>query len=199
MISPMAVATCRPTMNARYGDSGEDTFRSLAQLPPTRAGIRTLWPRLDIGKSSVTPWMNPTTVASANVRCDTWSPSAIGRQTAPRMQADQRRTAPRPDSRVVRAHGAAELSQHGGARYTGFTNSSCDAAGGRNSQTLGAYFLPGTFGVSLAAGRRPIFEPSQTSGSYLRPATRSFIGIRALSVILMCSGQTSVQHLVMLQ
>src|SRR5579859_2857938 len=77
MISPMAVATCRPTMNARYGDSGEDTFRSLAQLPPTRAGIRTLWPRLDIGKSSVTPWMNPTTVASANVRCDTWSPKSL--------------------------------------------------------------------------------------------------------------------------
>ena len=48
-------------------------------------------------------------------------------------------------------------------------------------------------------GRREIFEPSQTSGSYLRPATRSFMGISALSVILMCSGQTSVQHLVMLQ
>ena len=41
--------------------------------------------------------------------------------------------------------------------------------------------------------------PSQTMGSYLRSATRSFIGISALSVILMCSGQTSVQHLVMLQ
>ncbi len=40
---------------------------------------------------------------------------------------------------------------------------------------------------------------SQTSGSYLRPTTRSFIGISALSVILMCSGHTSVQHLVMLQ
>ena len=41
--------------------------------------------------------------------------------------------------------------------------------------------------------------PSHTSGSYLRSTTRSFIGISALSVILMCSGQTSVQHLVMLQ
>jgi aryl-alcohol dehydrogenase-like predicted oxidoreductase len=52
------------------------------------------------------------------------------------------------------------------------------------------------YGVSV---RRPILSPSQTSGSYLRPTTRSFIGMIALSVILMCSGQTSVQHLVMLQ
>src|SRR5215467_10084940 len=59
--------------------------------------------------------------------------------------------------------------------------------------------LPGTAGVPAFSGRREIFEPSQTSGSYLRPATRSFMGISALSVILMCSGQTSVQHLVMLQ
>jgi hypothetical protein len=58
--------------------------------------------------------------------------------------------------------------------------------------------LPGTLGVSLAV-RRPILAPSQTRGSYLRPATRSFIGMIALSVILMCSGHTSVQHLVMLQ
>jgi hypothetical protein len=36
-------------------------------------------------------------------------------------------------------------------------------------------------------------------GSYLTSATRSFIGMMALSVILMFSGQTSVQHLVMLQ
>src|SRR5206468_10727176 len=58
--------------------------------------------------------------------------------------------------------------------------------------------LPGTLGVSVWV-RRPILPPSQTSGSYLRPTTRSFSGISALSVILMCSGQTSVQHLVMLQ
>ncbi len=58
--------------------------------------------------------------------------------------------------------------------------------------------LPGTLGVSLGV-RRPILSPSQTSGSYLRPTTRSFIGMIALSVILMCSGHTSVQHLVMLQ
>ena len=58
--------------------------------------------------------------------------------------------------------------------------------------------LPGTAGVSWWL-RRVILEPSQTSGSYLRPTTRSFIGISALSVILMFSGQASVQHLVMLQ
>ena len=33
-----AVATCRPTMNARYGDSGADTSRSVAQSPPISAG-----------------------------------------------------------------------------------------------------------------------------------------------------------------
>ncbi len=52
-------------MNARYGDSGADTLRSLAQLPPISAGIRTLWPRLDTGNNSVTPWNSPTTIASA--------------------------------------------------------------------------------------------------------------------------------------
>ena len=40
--------------------------------------------------------------------------------------------------------------------------------------------------------------PSQISGSYFVSTTRSFIGMIALSVILMCSGQTSVQHFVML-
>src|SRR5262245_43184379 len=60
-----------------------------------------------------------------------------------------------------------------------------------------ALVLPGILGVSLWV-RRVILSPSQTRGSYLRPTIRSFIGISALSVILMCSGQTSVQHLVML-
>jgi len=46
---------------------------------------------------------------------------------------------------------------------------------------------------------RKILSPSHTSGSYLRSTTRSLSGMSALSVILMCSGQTSVQHLVMLQ
>ena len=47
--------------------------------------------------------------------------------------------------------------------------------------------------------RRRIVCASHTTGSYMRSATRSFRGISALSVILMCSGHTSVQHLVMLQ
>ncbi|MDP9683875.1 hypothetical protein J2S47_004377 [Streptomyces griseoviridis] len=54
-------------------------------------------------------------------------------------------------------------------------------------------------GPGQLSRRRLIFEPSQTSGSYLRSTARSFSGISALSVILMPSGQTSVQHLVMLQ
>lgn len=42
-------------MNARYGDSGAETFRSLAHWPPANAGNRTEWPRLDTGNNSVTP------------------------------------------------------------------------------------------------------------------------------------------------
>lgn len=56
--------------------------------------------------------------------------------------------------------------------------------------------LDGTAYYSL---RRLILLPSQTSGSYLRSMARSLSGISALSVIWMCSGHTSVQHLVMLQ
>ncbi len=51
-------------MKARYGDSAFDTSRSLAQLPPISAGSSTLCPRLETGKSSVTPWMSPMTMAS---------------------------------------------------------------------------------------------------------------------------------------
>jgi len=72
---------------------------------------------------------------------------------------------------------------------------------GCHNHTYGEWLgqaLPGTLGVSLGV-RRPILSPSQIRGSYLRPTTRSFIGMIALSVILMCSGHTSVQHLVMLQ
>ena len=53
-------------------------------------------------------------------------------------------------------------------------------------------------GPSSSLLRMPILLPSHTSGSYLRSTTRSFIGMIALSVILMPSGHTSVQHLVML-
>ena len=54
-IMAAAVATCSPTMNARYGDSALDTSRSVAHCPPMTAGTSTAWPRLDIGKSSVIP------------------------------------------------------------------------------------------------------------------------------------------------
>ena len=53
--------------------------------------------------------------------------------------------------------------------------------------------------LSATADRSGILLPSKTRGSYFVSTTRSFIGMIALSVILMCSGQTSVQHLVMLQ
>ena len=53
--------------------------------------------------------------------------------------------------------------------------------------------------TAQSALRRRIFRPAHAIGSYRWPATRSFIGMIALSVILMPSGQTSVQHLVMLQ
>src|SRR4051812_106155 len=54
-------------------------------------------------------------------------------------------------------------------------------------------------GLTQDRGRRPIFEPSQVSGSYLRSATRSLSGMMPLSVRWMPSGHTSEQHLVMLQ
>ncbi len=63
-IMAAAVATCSPTMYARYGDSALDTFRSCAHWPPITAGMSTAWPRLETGKSSVIPWRSPTTPAS---------------------------------------------------------------------------------------------------------------------------------------
>ena len=95
---------------------------------------------------------------------------------------------PAPPQRRLRRRAGPRGSQHGGA---------WPSRRGRASNYFVAVF--GTSGVSFGAGRRMILEPSQTSGSYLRPTTRSFIGMSALSVILMCSGHTSVQHLVMLQ
>jgi hypothetical protein len=41
-IIAIAVATCSPTMNARYGEPGAATFRSVCQLPPMSAGSSTL-------------------------------------------------------------------------------------------------------------------------------------------------------------
>ena len=54
-----------------------------------------------------------------------------------------------------------------------------------------------------AEGRRATYRPASGAptapGRSGRSTTRSFSGMIALSVILMCSGQTSVQHFVMLQ
>ena len=55
-------------MKARYGDSGVATFRSRAHEPPTTAGSSTLWPRLETGNSSDTPWMRADTPASSQLR-----------------------------------------------------------------------------------------------------------------------------------
>jgi hypothetical protein len=53
-----------PTTKARYGLSAEDSWRTrVAQFPPIHDGTRTVWPRLEIGKSSVTPWSSPITMA----------------------------------------------------------------------------------------------------------------------------------------
>lgn len=62
--SATAVATCTATRNARYGDFSAVMLKSWAHWPPTRAGTRIEWPRLDTGNSSVTPWKAPTTIAS---------------------------------------------------------------------------------------------------------------------------------------
>ncbi len=63
-----AVATCSPTMNARYGEPVAETFSVLAQLPPISAGSSTLCPRLETGNSSVTPCTSPVTAAWRYVR-----------------------------------------------------------------------------------------------------------------------------------
>src|SRR5438132_2683785 len=62
MSRAVAVATCRPTRNARKNDSGRAwTLDRLSQ--PTTVGRTTAWPRLEIGNSSVMPWVRPITSA----------------------------------------------------------------------------------------------------------------------------------------
>ena len=53
-----------------------------------------------------------------------------------------------------------------------------------------------SLGSSASAADLADHEPI---GSYFTSTTRSFSGMIPLSVILMCSGHTSVQHFVMLQ
>ena len=68
--SASAVATCRPTMNARYGDSLACSWLTKrCHEPPIRAGTSTEWPRLDTGKSSVTPCRTPIVIACKKFRC----------------------------------------------------------------------------------------------------------------------------------
>ena len=67
-IIAIAVATCSPTMKARYGEPGAETFSVFPQLPPISAGSSTLCPRLETGNSSVTPWTSPVTTAWRYVR-----------------------------------------------------------------------------------------------------------------------------------
>ena len=82
------MATCVPTMNARYGDSGAATFRSRAQLPPMTAGSSTLCPRLETGNSSETPLeeaddgsLEPAQVLHAGPSRDGSDPSIVGART----------------------------------------------------------------------------------------------------------------------
>ena len=61
--SASAVATCIATSTARYGES-LPMLRSRCHAPPSQAGSRMLWPRLDTGNNSDTPCKAPTTIAS---------------------------------------------------------------------------------------------------------------------------------------
>ena len=102
---------------------------------------------------------------------------------------------------LVRGNGSAATGGDGGE--TAFMCFSRPARGHRDPARRdgGAHRPVGSDARRPSAyrSRLLIFEPSHTSGSYLRSTARSFKGISALSVILMPSGQTSVQHLVMLQ
>jgi len=66
-IRASAVATCRATMTARYGLVSlvevADWVTRVSQLPPMNAGTSTECPRLETGKSSVTPCSRPITTA----------------------------------------------------------------------------------------------------------------------------------------
>jgi hypothetical protein len=61
-INAIAVATWRPTRNARNEDSLVDCCVT-TWLHPKTAGMITLWPRLDTGNSSVMPCRMPMKIA----------------------------------------------------------------------------------------------------------------------------------------
>ena len=62
-----ALATWSPTMKASQNDSLAVSLRSRS-FQPNSLGIRTSWPRLEIGKSSLMPWKIPITIDCRNVR-----------------------------------------------------------------------------------------------------------------------------------
>src|SRR5207342_180415 len=72
----IAVATCRPTMNARYEDCSllccALSVTRCAHEPPISAGTSTEWPRLETGNSSVTPCSTPIVAACRYVNSDMW-------------------------------------------------------------------------------------------------------------------------------
>src|SRR6266581_3937840 len=96
-------------MKARYGDSALDTLRSVFQPPPTSAGIRTLWPRLETGNNSVVPWISPTMIASAKVRCVMTASRLAGPRVRPRQQGYSCQTNRAANSR----HGGRDLTSVG--------------------------------------------------------------------------------------
>ena len=51
-------------MKARNGvpESESPSVTRVSHEPPSHAGSRTEWPRLEIGNSSVTPWRAPRTI-----------------------------------------------------------------------------------------------------------------------------------------
>src|SRR5260370_15578605 len=172
--------------------------------------MSTACPRLETGNNSVMPGRSPTIPASAKFKCDM---PALRSPPLARLKENPNA----PERAVVAADGHVPATPGRRRRVDGspaISHGSC-APGppGPASSSLhadravpiprGDYPSPrtsltDTLGVSLW-GRRPILSPSQTSGSYLRPATRSFIGISALSVVFMCSSHTSVHPLLHLQ
>src|SRR5665213_2175567 len=92
------------TTNASQGDSVWDCMTT-SWCQPNSVGNRTVWPRLETGKSSVTPWSRPSTIAwnvliglctaDASSRCGptTFTRAIIAHAARPRGAPDTRRAA----------------------------------------------------------------------------------------------------------
>ena len=57
------MATCRPTTKVRKNELGSVWALARSLQPGISPGSSTEWPRLEMGKSSVTPWSTPMTMA----------------------------------------------------------------------------------------------------------------------------------------